>query len=225
MTRNAHRTRSHGMLAAGALALTALGGATVGGEARAADPAFCGVYAGNVVAFMQIMRAQGCQDTGRWNADFGTNLSWCMQHPPEVVQQELNALSASVQTCANPAGGAATTGGTPPMTGGTAPAGGTTAPMNPPMDAGTAPAGGATAPMNPPMDAGTMPAGGTTPPAGGGGAMATVNGDVDLYDNPGGTGNVIGMLDQGQQVALIGCRDDTWCETTKGWVWGEFLQR
>ena len=56
---------------------------------------------------------------------------------------------------------------------------------------------------------------------------ATVTGDVDIYDVPGGVGNVIGMLDggEGQQVQA-NCRDDNWCEVSgQGWVWGDFIQR
>ena len=39
--------------------------------------------------------------------------------------------------------------------------------------------------------------------------IATVTGDVDIYDVPGGVGNVIGMLEggEGQQVQA-NCRDD-----------------
>jgi hypothetical protein len=57
-------------------------------------------------------------------------------------------------------------------------------------------------------------------------ATATVNGDVDVYDVPGGVGTVIGMLRQGSQVPLGVCRDDRWCQVTGvGWVWGDFLTR
>ena len=66
------------------------------------------------------------------------------------------------------------------------------------------------------------------PPAGLDIAIATVTGDVDVYDVPGGEGTVIGMLPEGAQVSAE-CRDDRWCAVTgdvpngKGWVWGEFL--
>ena len=54
--------------------------------------------------------------------------------------------------------------------------------------------------------------------------MVKVNSDVDLYDQPGGSGNVIGMLSQGSKVPLAGCKKDGWCQVTgQGWVWGEFL--
>ena len=49
--------------------------------------------------------------------------------------------------------------------------------------------------------------------------------DVDLYDVPGGTGRVIGMLKQGQQFPLIQCRIDDWCQLPVGWVWGSFIMR
>jgi hypothetical protein len=59
--------------------------------------------------------------------------------------------------------------------------------------------------------------------------MATVTGDVDVYDVPGGVGTVIGMLVQGAQVSAE-CREDRWCAVSgdvpphgNGWVWGEFL--
>lgn len=61
-----------------------------------------------------------------------------------------------------------------------------------------------------------------------------VTGDVDVYDTPGGTGAVIGMLEggEGQRVDLgSGCRDDNWCNIAFGagpggtaWVWGDFLK-
>jgi hypothetical protein len=53
-------------------------------------------------------------------------------------------------------------------------------------------------------------------------APATVTGDVDVYDAPGGDGNVIGILRQGQQVQLQGaCNKDDWCQVVgQGWVWG-----
>jgi hypothetical protein len=60
---------------------------------------------------------------------------------------------------------------------------------------------------------------------------ATVTGDVDVYDVPGGVGKVIGMLDggEGQTVQLgSGCREDKWCNIVfaKGpggtaWVYGD----
>lgn len=55
--------------------------------------------------------------------------------------------------------------------------------------------------------------------------VATVNADVDLYDAPGGNGNVIGVLRQGTQVTLAepGCTPNAWCHVNEGYVWGEFL--
>ena len=58
--------------------------------------------------------------------------------------------------------------------------------------------------------------------------MATVTGDVDIYDVPGGGGTVIGVLAAGRKVAAV-CQADQWCKVTDalpgrtGWVWGEFL--
>lgn len=53
---------------------------------------------------------------------------------------------------------------------------------------------------------------------------ATVNSDVDLYDEPGGSGEVIGVMLEGEQVELVeACRDDNWCNIQQGWVWGDFL--
>lgn len=53
---------------------------------------------------------------------------------------------------------------------------------------------------------------------------ATVTGDVDVYDAPGGAGKVIGMLRKGMQVPFGSCRQDRWCQVTGvGWVWGDFL--
>jgi hypothetical protein len=65
-----------------------------------------------------------------------------------------------------------------------------------------------------------------------------VNGDVDVYDVPGGDGNVIGMLDFDEEgkftrsVNMYSCTADNWCEITyttgpngRGWVWGDFLDR
>ena len=56
--------------------------------------------------------------------------------------------------------------------------------------------------------------------------MATVTGDVDIYDAPGGEGNVTGVLPAGRQVQTKGtCSPDDWCEIPgTGWVWGEFLK-
>ncbi|MBJ3786250.1 SH3 domain-containing protein [Devosia sediminis] len=69
--------------------------------------------------------------------------------------------------------------------------------------------------------------GGTTGPAPAAPAsnMAKVTGDVDLYDAPGGSGSVIGMLNAGSSVPLMQCRGDNWCQVQGGWVWGDFLSR
>jgi hypothetical protein len=56
---------------------------------------------------------------------------------------------------------------------------------------------------------------------------ATVTGDVDVYDAPGGTGKVLGILQKDKQVQLATpCRADNWCEVRGiGWVWGDFLKQ
>jgi len=56
---------------------------------------------------------------------------------------------------------------------------------------------------------------------------ATVTSDVDLYDVPGGNGNIIGMLRKGQVIKVAKpCPSDDWCDLTdpKGSAWGSFLQ-
>ncbi len=58
--------------------------------------------------------------------------------------------------------------------------------------------------------------------------VATVKGDVDVYDVAGGNGNILGILRSGGQVQLVGsCKPNDWCNVTgpsvptgKGWVWG-----
>lgn len=56
--------------------------------------------------------------------------------------------------------------------------------------------------------------------------LATVTGDVDVYDSPGGGGNVTGTLNEGDQVDLVGCNADNWCEVRGvGWVWGDFIDQ
>jgi hypothetical protein len=72
-------------------------------------------------------------------------------------------------------------------------------------------------------DGGFSDALGTAPPPAQN--VATVNGDVDLYDAPDGNGNVIGILRKGQKVTLAapGCNAGTWCRITEGFVWGAFL--
>jgi hypothetical protein len=55
---------------------------------------------------------------------------------------------------------------------------------------------------------------------------AVVNADVDLYDAPGGDGNVIGILREGEKVYLDRpCPPADWCQISgRGWAWGDFLQ-
>ncbi len=49
--------------------------------------------------------------------------------------------------------------------------------------------------------------------------------DADIYDEPGGGGNVIGMVRQGTTTLVRTCRSDNWCPVAGGWVWGDFLVR
>ena len=63
-------------------------------------------------------------------------------------------------------------------------------------------------------------------------ASAQVNGDVDVYDNPGGNGTIRGILRKFDTVTLVSCGDDNWCHvsgravpTGDGWVWGDFLDK
>jgi hypothetical protein len=63
-------------------------------------------------------------------------------------------------------------------------------------------------------------------------AVATVTGDVDIYDAPGGNGNKVGVLRSGRQVKLVGTfKPNDWCNVVlpelpagSGWVWGTFLK-
>ncbi|OBK72238.1 SH3 domain-containing protein [Mycobacterium sp. 1274761.0] len=73
-----------------------------------------------------------------------------------------------------------------------------------------------------------------TPAAGGGGQAGNarqVTGDVDVYDSPGGTGAVTGMLRSGDHVNLGSGCGDNWCNVAfaagpggTAWVWGDFLK-
>ena len=61
---------------------------------------------------------------------------------------------------------------------------------------------------------------------------ATVTNDVDVYDAPGGSGKVTGILRRGSTVQLLGsCTPNSWCQVSggavprgNGWVWGQYLQ-
>lgn len=68
------------------------------------------------------------------------------------------------------------------------------------------------------------------------GGLATVNADVDVYDQPNGdAGTMIGTLRKGTQVNLVkggGCPADDWCQITgtnvpngNGWAWGSFFDK
>jgi hypothetical protein len=53
---------------------------------------------------------------------------------------------------------------------------------------------------------------------------ATINGDVDVYDEPGGSGTIINTLRKGAQVTVQERRDDNWVHLAgAGWVWGDFV--
>jgi hypothetical protein len=43
---------------------------------------------------------------------------------------------------------------------------------------------------------------------------------TDIYDEPGGEGNVIGTLFPDDGPKPVQCRDDQWCRIPEGWVWG-----
>ncbi|MBX3575777.1 MAG: hypothetical protein KF723_01115 [Rhizobiaceae bacterium] len=49
--------------------------------------------------------------------------------------------------------------------------------------------------------------------------------DVDIYEQRGGGGRVIGILRQGTTTLLRQCSSDNWCPVSGGWVWGDFLAR
>lgn len=55
---------------------------------------------------------------------------------------------------------------------------------------------------------------------------ATVTSDVDVYDAPGGGGNVIGILRQGEVVKVVKpCSSNDWCALADGrFAWGEFFR-
>ncbi|MDT5077325.1 MAG: hypothetical protein QOJ80_1962 [Mycobacterium sp.] len=54
---------------------------------------------------------------------------------------------------------------------------------------------------------------------------ATVTSDVDVYDKPGGNGNVTGVLRQGELVKVVKpCPSDDWCALADGrFAWGQFF--
>jgi hypothetical protein len=64
------------------------------------------------------------------------------------------------------------------------------------------------------------------PPQTATGPTATVTSDVDVYDKPGGNGNVIGMLRQGDVVKVATpCAADDWCALADGrFAYGEFFK-
>jgi hypothetical protein len=56
--------------------------------------------------------------------------------------------------------------------------------------------------------------------------LPTVTSDVDVYDMPGGGGNVIGILRQGKVVKVVtACPSDNWCALADGrFDFGEFFK-
>lgn len=59
-----------------------------------------------------------------------------------------------------------------------------------------------------------------------GGPTATVTSDVDVYDEPGGGGNVIGILRMGEVVNVVkACPSDDWCALADGrFAFGSFFK-
>ena len=53
-----------------------------------------------------------------------------------------------------------------------------------------------------------------------GGQTAAASVPTDIYDKPGGVGDVIGILFPKAGKRPIECRDDQWCKIPEGWVWG-----
>src|SRR5258705_2571978 len=91
-----------------------------------------------------------------------------------------------------------------------------------PLGCNTPPA--APAPPPPPVQAPPPPQAPPAPAA----KLAQVLSDVDVYDAPGGGGNVVGILRSPNQVEVVGsCKPNDWCQVTgaavptgKGFVWG-----
>ncbi|AQA04685.1 hypothetical protein BVC93_22230 [Mycobacterium sp. MS1601] len=59
---------------------------------------------------------------------------------------------------------------------------------------------------------------------------STVSGDVDVYAQPGGVGQPVGILRGGQSVEVLERRGDNWVRVSgagvpggSGWVWGDFI--
>jgi hypothetical protein len=59
-----------------------------------------------------------------------------------------------------------------------------------------------------------------------GAPTATVTSDVDVYDEPGGGGNVIGILRQGEVVKVVkACLSNDWCALADGrFAFGQFFK-
>ncbi|MCT7658691.1 hypothetical protein [Mycobacterium deserti] len=83
----------------------------------------------------------------------------------------------------------------------------------------------AVAPTPPPQQAPPPPPQ-QAPPQAPAALTATVTGDVDVYDAPGGGGNIIGILRQGEVVKVIrACPSNDWCALADGrFAWGEFFK-
>jgi hypothetical protein len=73
-------------------------------------------------------------------------------------------------------------------------------------------------PQNPPPN--------PPPPAAPKPQTATINGDVDVYGEPGGVGSPGRTLEKGTIVTIVEWRDDNWVKLADiGWVWGDFVQK
>jgi hypothetical protein len=79
---------------------------------------------------------------------------------------------------------------------------------------------------SPPQPESTCGAACQAPAQAAGSPTATVTSDVDVYDVPGGGGNVIGILRQGEVVKVVtACPSDDWCALADGrFAFGEFFK-
>jgi hypothetical protein len=80
--------------------------------------------------------------------------------------------------------------------------------------------------LEPPQPESTCGAACQAPAQAPGSPTATVTSDVDVYDEPGGGGNVIGILRQGEVVKVVtACPSDDWCALADGrFAFGEFFK-
>jgi len=165
--------------------------------------AFCKGYARQAAAAADANQIHGCGNGGpRWMTNAAAHVDWCISLNGDEGPPN-NETAARIETL-RACPGAISSSGKPITIKSIGKA------KRPPPEAPT--------PEAPPA-----------PPAGPDIAIATVTGDVDVYDAPGGDGNVIGVLNAGRQVSGV-CREDRWCQVGgdavpggTGWVWGDFL--